>query len=146
MPGGGGETWELIKTAVVPAETTKLTITQDQNGQPFAFYELKYVIQVAIQTDKKDAVIWFSCRAKTANNASVTINGVIANQTVVGYASSLGGIVGGGLSKKVEPDIFSYAFADAVELSKLSIFQMYASNANLFLPEGSKVSLYGKGK
>ena len=147
MPSGGAsETWELINRSVVPAETTKLTITQDQNGQPFAFYELKYVIQVAIPSDKKDAVIWFSCRTKTERNASVTINGATENQTVVGYASSLGGFVGGGLSKKVEPDSFSYAFADTVGLSKLSIFQMYASNASLFLPEGSKVSLYGRGK
>lgn len=144
--GGSGETWELINTSVVPAETTKLTITQDSAGKPFAYYELKYVIQVAVPLDKKDATIWFSCQSKTTKNASVKINGTVANQAIVGYASSLGGFVGGGNSLTIQPDVFSYGFADTVSISKLTMFQMYASSASLHLPEGTKVSLFGRGK
>ena len=144
--GGSGETWELINTSVVPAETTKLTITQDSSGKPFAYYELKYVIQVAAPSDKKDATIWFSCQSKTTKNASVKINGTVANQAIVGYASSLGGFVGGGNSLTIQPDVFSYGFADTVSISKLTMFQMYASSASLHLPEGTKVSLFGRGK
>lgn len=147
MPSGGsGETWELINTSVVPAETTKLTITQDLAGKPFAYYELKYVIQVAVPSDKKDATIWFSCQSKTTKNASVKINGTVANQAIVGYASSLGGVVGGGNSLTIQPDVFSYGFADTVSISKLTKFKMYASSASLHLPEGTKVSLFGRGK
>lgn len=144
--GGSGETWELINTSVVPAETTKLTITQDSAGKPFAYYELKYVIQVAVPSDKKDATIWFSCQSKTTKNASVKINGTVANQAIVGYASSLGGFVGGGNSLTIQPDVFSYGFGDTVSITKLTMFQMYASSANLYLPEGTKVSLFGRGK
>lgn len=144
--GGSGETWELINTSVVPAETTKLTITQDLAGKPFAYYELKYVIQVAVPSDKQDATIWFSCQPKTAKNASVKINGVTTNQVIVGYASSLGGFVGGGNSLTIKPDVFSYGFGDTVSISKLTMFQMYASSASLHLPEGTKVSLFGRGK
>ena len=147
MPSGGsGETWELINTSVVPAETGKLTITQDLAGKPFAYDELKYVIQVAVPSDKKDATIWFSCQSKTTKNASVKINGTVANQAIVGYASSLGGFVGGGNSLTIQPDVFSYGFADTVSISKLTMFQMYASSASLHLPEGTKVSLFGRGK
>lgn len=144
--GGSGETWELINTSVVPAETSKLTITQDLAGKPFAYYELKYVIQVAVPSDKQDATIWFSCQPKTAKNASVKINGATTNQVIVGYASSLGGFAGGGNSLTIQPDVFSYGFADTVSISKLTMYQMYASNANLYLPEGTKVSLFGRGK
>lgn len=147
MPSGGsGETWELINTSVVPAETTKLTITQDLAGKPFAYYELKYVIQVAVPSDKQNATIWFSCQPKTAKNASVKINGATTNQVIVGYASSLGGFVGGGNSLTIQPDVFSYGFGDTVSISKLTMFQMYASSASLHLPEGTKVSLFGRGK
>lgn len=144
--GGSGETWELINTSVVPAETTKLTITQDLAGKPFAYYELKYVIQVAVPSDKQDATIWFSCQTKTTKNASVRINGATTNQAIVGYASSLGGFVGGGNSLTIQPDVFSYGFGDTVSISKLTMFQMYASSASLHLPEGTKVSLFGRGK
>lgn len=144
--GGSGETWELINTSVVPAETTKLTITQDLAGKPFAYYELKYVIQVAVPSDKQDATIWFSCQPKTAKNASVKINGATTNQVIVGYASSLGGFAGGGNSLTIQPDVFSYGFADTVSISKLTMYQMYASSASLYLPEGTKVSLFGRGK
>lgn len=144
--GGSGETWELINTSVVPAETHKLTITQDLAGKPFAYYELKYVIQVAVPSDKQDATIWFSCQPKTAKNASVRINGATTNQVIVGYASSLGGFAGGGNSLTIQPDVFSYGFADTVSISKLTMFQMYASSASLHLPEGTKVSLFGRGK
>lgn len=147
MPSGGsGKTWELINTSVVPAETHSLTITQDMAGKPFACYELKYVIQVAVPSDKQDATIWFSCQSKTTKNASVKINGTVANQAIVGYASSLGGFVGGGNSLTIQPDVFSYGFADTVSISKLTMFQMYASSASLHLPEGTKVSLFGRGK
>lgn len=144
--GGSGETWELINTSVVPAETTKLTITQDLAGKPFAYYELKYVIQVAVPSDKQDATIWFSCQPKTAKNASVKINGATTNQVIVGYASSLGGFAGGGNSLTIKPDVFSYGFEDTVSISKLTMYQMYASSASLYLPEGTKVSLFGRGK
>lgn len=144
--GGDGETWELINTSVVPAETTKLTITQDLAGKPFAYYELKYVIQVAVPSDKQDATIWFSCQPQTAKNASIKINGATTNQVIVGYASSLGGFAGGGNSLTIKPDVFSYGFADTVSISKLTMYQMYASSANLYLPEGTKVSLFGRGK
>lgn len=144
--GGSGETWELINTSVVPAETHSLTITQDLAGKPFAYYELKYVIQVAVPSDKKDATIWFSCQPKTTKNASVKINGTVANQAIVGYASSLGGFVGGGNSLTIQSDVFSYGFGDTVSISKLTMFQMYASSASLHLPEGTKVSLFGRGK
>ena len=144
--GGSGETWELINTSVVPAETTKLTITQDLAGKPFAYYELKYVIQVAVPSDKQDATIWFSCQPQTARNASVKINGATTNQAIVGYASSLGGFAGGGNSLTIQPDVFSYGFGDTVSISKLTMFQMYASSASLHLPEGTKVSLFGRGK
>lgn len=144
--GGDGETWELINTSVVPAETHKLTITQDSAGKPFAYYELKYVIQVAVPSDKQDATIWFSCQLKTTKNASVRINGATTNQAIIGYASSLGGFVGGGNSLTIQPDVFSYGFGDTVSISKLTMFQMYASSASLYLPEGTKVSLFGRGK
>lgn len=144
--GGSGETWELINTSVVPAETSKLTITQDLAGKPFAYYELKYVIQVAVPSDKQDATIWFSCQPKTARNASVKINGTTTNQVIVGYASSLGGFAGGGNSLTIQPDVFSYGFADTVSISKLTMYQMYAPRASLYLPEGTKVSLFGRGK
>lgn len=144
--GGSGETWELINTSVVPAETHKLTITQDLAGKPFAYYELKYVIQVAVPSDKQDATIWFSCQLKTTKNASVRINGATTNQAIIGYASSLGGFVGGGNSLTIQPDVFSYGFGDTVSISKLTMFQMYASSASLHLPEGTKVSLFGRGK
>lgn len=144
--GSSGEVWELINTSVVPAETTKFTITQDLAGNPFAYYELKYVIQAAVPSDKQDVIIWFSCQSRTTKNASVKVNGAIANQIIVGYASSLGGFVGGGLSLTVQSDIFSYGFNDTVSISKLTMFQMYASNANLYLPQGTKVALFGRGK
>lgn len=144
--GGSGEMWELINTSVVPAETTKLTITQDLAGKPFAYYELKYVIQAAMPSDKQDATIWFSCQPKTARNASVKINGTTTNQVIVGYASSLGGFAGGGNSLTIQPDVFSYGFADTVSISKLTMYQMYATRASLYLPEGTKVSLFGRGK
>lgn len=144
--GGSRETWELINTSAVPAETTKLTITQDLAGKPFAYDELKYVIQVAVPSDKQDATIWFSCQPKTARNASVRINGTTTNQVIVGYASSLGGFAGGGNSLTIQPDVFSYGFADTVSISKLTMYQMYASRASLYLPEGTKVSLFGRGK
>lgn len=143
---GSGEVWELINTSVVPAETTKLTITQDLAGKPFAYYELKYVIQAAVPSDKQDAIIWLSCQSKTTKNASVKINGATANQVIVGYASSLGGFAGGGNFLTIQPDVFSYDFKDTVSITKLTMFQMYASNTNLHLPEGTKVSLFGRGK
>lgn len=144
--GSSGEVWELINTSVVPAETTKLTITQDLTGKPFAYYELKYVIQAAVPSDKQDVIVWFSCQSRTTKNASVKVNGAIANQIIVGYASSLGGFVGGGLSLTVQSDVFSYNFNDTVSISKLTMFQMYASNASLYLPQGTKVALFGRGK
>lgn len=144
--GSSGEVWELINTSVVPAETTKFTITQDLAGKPFAYYELKYVIQAAVPSDKQDVIVWFSCQSRTTKNASVKVNGTIANQIIVGYASSLGGFVGGGLSLTVQSDVFSYNFNDTVSISKLTMFQMYASNANLYLPQGTKVALFGRGK
>lgn len=144
--GSSGEVWELINTSVVPAETTKLTITQDLAGKPFAYYELKYVIQAAVPSDKQDVIVWFSCQSRTTKNASVNVNGAVANQIIVGYASSLGGFVGGGLSLTVQSDVFSYGFNDTVSISKLTMFQMYASNANLHLPQGTKVALFGRGK
>lgn len=151
MPSGGSggdETWELIRRETVPTGTTKLVITKDENDNSFAYDELRFVMQCAIPSDKKDTVMWVSFNNKTNSNASVSINGATSNQIAIGYGTSLGGYTGIRFGAKGDMSIdgYSYLFSDTPVIEKLTKFQIYTGKANIFIPEGSKLSLFGKGK
>ena len=149
LPSGGGssEDWTLLKTITVGDDVSVINITQDEDGNAISCKELRFVMLLT-QVNTSLTLYFTEKSSLTNNRPSITPSRNVANQTIVGYFTKLGGYVGSNPVGIVRTYVggYNYTTRTSVPVADGNMTGLYISSASSTYPiwAGSIIYLFGR--